>query len=232
MATIPTIKQSQVSAGVTKCRAAAIKVKCAESVSENDILVSAGWDTDANIMTVVKADANLIARCRGPFYVADYAASSGDYTPVAIPWKIITGLNTSTTKVGEPVWLDAATAGGYVLGVPGETAKGAQFSAAVKVGRVIRSHASTGAIMLEPGPAANAPLTGRVTLGGTSTTVLFGGANGLELIGCPVVATPAGAHGTYTTAITAVMESDGGGGGRLTLTHPTSTDICSYMIQC
>jgi hypothetical protein len=224
MAIIPTIKQSQVSAGVTKCRAQAITVKCGEAIAANDILVSAGWDPNNNVMTVAKADANNIEKCRGPFFVADYAADSGAITPVALPWKILTGLDTSAGAVGDTVWLDAATAGGYTLGaVPAAVAKGAAFSLAVKIGRIIRSNASTGAILLEPGPAANAPMVGRVTLGGTSTTVTGFTA---ELDGAPCVATPAGATGTHTTQITATIAS-----GTLTLTHATSTDICSYMIQ-
>jgi hypothetical protein len=222
-------KQEQIIAGVTKHRSNAIKVYCAEAIAANDIIVATG--TQGDFMSVSKADANLIAKCRGPFFVADYAAAAGEYTPLAIPMKVVTGVDTSTSLAGEPVWL-STTAGEVTLGsVPAAVAKGAQFSAAVKVGRILTA-ASSGSYLLEPGPAANAPLCGRVTLGGTSTTVLFGGTNGLELIGCPVVATPAGAHGTYTTAITAVMESDGSAGGRLALTHPTSTDVCSFMIQC
>jgi hypothetical protein len=224
MAIIPSIKQSQVSAGVTKCRANAIIVKCVEALAENDILVGAGWDTDANVMSVRKADANHIKRCRGPFFIADYATSANDITPVAIPWKILSGLNTSGGNEGDAVWLDAATAGGYTLGaVPAAVAKGAAFSLAVKIGRIIRSNASTGAILLEPGIATGAPLVGRVTLGGTSTTVTGFTS---ELDGAPCVVTPAGATGTHTTQITATIAS-----GTLTLTHDTSTDICSYMIQ-
>lgn len=234
MATIPTIKQSQVSAGVTKCRAAAIKVKCAESVSENDILVSAGWDTDANIMTVVKADANLIARCRGPFYVADYAASSGDYTPVAIPWKIITGLNTSTGSVGDAVWLDKVTAGGYTLGaIPAAQDLGAGGSAAftaadggflVKVGYIIRSHASTGAIMLEPG-GARSIMVGHCTRGGTGATLTVSGI-GAEYNGSPVTATSGAAQ--Y------VLHADMGvtATGDLTITASANTTATyTYMIH-
>jgi hypothetical protein len=222
-------KQDQIIPGVTKTRSNAIKVYCAEAIAENDIIVATG--TQGDFMSVSKADANVIAKCRGPFFVADFAGAAGEYLPLAIPMKVVTGVDTSTSLAGEPVWL-SATPGEVTLGsVPAAVAKGAQFSAAVKVGRILTAAAS-GSYLLEPGPAANAPLCGRVTLGGTSTTVLFGGTNGLELIGCPVVATPAGAHGTFTTAITAVMESDGSSGGRLALTHPTSSDICSFMIQC
>jgi hypothetical protein len=223
-------KQDQIIPGVTKTRSNALKVYCGSAIAANDIIVATGVQGD--FMSVVPADANLIARCRGPFFVADFAGAAGEYLPLAIPYKVVTGVDTSTSLAGEPVWLDITTAGGITLGtIPAAAVKGAQFIGAVKVGRIL-SAASSGAYLLEPGPAANAPLCGRVTLGGTSTTVLFGGTNGLELIGCPVVATPAGAHGTYTTAITAVMESDGSSGGRLALTHPSASDVCSFMIQC
>tara|TARA_R100000664_G_scaffold443_2_gene1407 strand:- start:2722 stop:3414 length:693 start_codon:yes stop_codon:yes gene_type:complete len=230
MATIPFIKQSQVLAGETSNKSNAIKVEAAEAITKNDILVGSGMSS--GIMKVSKADANDINKCRGPFYVAAYTCASGDRGPLALPWVLVTGVDTSTYAVGDPVYLDAATAGGVVLPVPAEVAKGAAFSAVVKVGRIVRSHASTGAYLLEPAAANSAPLVGRVTLGGTSTTVLLGGTAALKLIGCPIVATPAGAHGTFTTAITAVVESDGAAGARVALTHPTSTDICSFMIQC
>ena len=231
MATIPFIKQSQVLAGETSNRSQAVKVEAAEAISKHDILVATG--TSKGVMKVSKADANDIAKCRGPFYVAAYGCASGDRGPLALPWMLVNKVNTAGYSVGDAVWLSAATAGGIVLPVPAATAKGAAFSAAVKVGRIVKVDAASGVYLLEPGTGSGAPLTGRVTLGGTSTTVVFGGtATSVKLIGCPVVVQPAGAHGTYTTAITAVMESDGGAGGRLALTHPTATDICTYMIQC
>lgn len=223
-------KQEQIIAGVTKTRSNAIKVHCAEAIAQNDIIVATG--TQGDFMSVSKADANLIAKCRGPFFVADFAGASGEYLPLAIPMKVVTGVDTSTSLAGEPVWL-SVTPGEVTLGsVPAASADGAQFIGAVKVGRILTA-ASSGAYLLEPGPAANAPLCGRVTLGGAAaSTVLFGGTNGLELIGCPVVAVPAGGTADHGTQVTAVMESDGSLGGRLALKHDTSSDIVSYMIQC
>ena len=227
MAIIPTIKQSQVSAGVTKCRAQAITVKCGEAIAANDILVSAGWDPNNNVMTVAKADANNIEKCRGPFFVADYAADSGAITPVALPWKILTGLNTSGGAIGDAVWLDFATAGGYILGalplpVPADAA-GLQLD--VKVGRIIRSHASTGAILLEPGPAANAPMVGRSKGGGDADATVTGFT--AELDGAAVVVTSAG--DSDRSCIRAWIAS-----GTLTMKfsgNVDASDILTYMIQ-
>ena len=203
---------------------------CAEAIAQNDIIVATGMQGD--FMSVVKAAPNDLTKCRGPFFVADFAGAVGEYLPLALPYKVVTGVNTSTTKVGEPAWLNVATAGGVVTGsVPAAVADDGAFALAVKVGRVIKVGTTDGAYLLEPSIADGAPLIGRGTMQGTASTQTFGGTAALELIGCPVVITPHGAHGTYTTAPTAVMESDGAAGGRLALTHPTSTDVYTYMIQ-
>ena len=229
-------KQTQIRPGVTKHRSNAVKVYVSEAIAENDILTVTG--ITSGIMSVSKAVCNDLAKCRGPFFVADYAAASGDYTSVAIPMKVIMGtaassINTSTSRVGELVWLDVATAGAVLWGsVPAATADGNLFAAAVKVGRIIKAHATLGAYMLEPGIADGAPLIGRVTVAGAASTVTFGGTVAIELIGCPVGAGPAGATADHATQVTAVMESDGSAGGRLALKHDTSSDVVSYMIQC
>ena len=219
-------KQSQIYAGVDRLRSNAIRVKCGETIAQDDILCITDSTTAANgCVTVGKADANILTRCRGPFFVADFGGLLNEIVPIALPWKVIKSVNTSAaTQVGDAVWLSAATSGGYTLGaVPGATAKGAAFSLAVKIGRVLKVHATDGVIMLNPGMADGAPLIGRVTLGGTSTTVLGFTA---ELDGSPCVVTPTGATADHATQITATIAS-----GTLTLTHDTATDICSYMIQ-
>ena len=84
MALIPSVKQGQVQAGINKARAQAVKVHCSEAIAANDILVVTGIHSPSNVLSVAKADANDITKCRGPFYIADYAAASGDITPVAL----------------------------------------------------------------------------------------------------------------------------------------------------
>ena len=231
MALIPSVKQGQVQAGITKSRSQAIKVYVAEACVANDILVATGMNSGflsvvkaiVNDITV-KADANVLVKCRGPFFVADYAVDAGTYTPVALPWKLVTNVNTSAAAIGDSLWLSKDTAGQLIVGsIPAQVAKGAAFELCLKMGRVVRSHASTGAYMLEPGLASGSPLAGKVTLGGTSTTVTGFTA---ELDAAPVVVTPGGAHGTFTTAPTAAIAS-----GTLTITHPTSTDVATYFIQ-
>ena len=222
MALIPSVKQGQVQAGITKSRSQAIKVYVAEACVANDILVATGMNS--GFLSVVKAIANDITKCRGPFFVADYAVDAGTYTPVALPWKLVTNVNTSAAAIGDSLWLSKDTAGQLIVGsIPAQVAKGAAFELCLKMGRVVRSHASTGAYMLEPGLASGSPRAGKVTLGGTSTTVTGFTA---ELDAAPVVVTPGGAHGTFTTAPTAAIAS-----GTLTITHPTSTDVATYFIQ-
>mgnify|MGYP003111292457 CR=1 FL=1 len=138
MAQIPFIKQNQVSAGISKTRSNAVKVYCSEAIAAGDVLSVIGMDTSGTFLSVAKADANgAVTLNSGQLFVADYAAASGDFTPVALPWKVIDGVDTSLNAVGDPVWL-SNTPGSYNL------AKGA-----VKIGSVLTSAAS-GSILLAP----------------------------------------------------------------------------------
>ena len=115
-------KQEQIIPGVTKTRSNALKVYCAEAIAENDIIVATGMQGD--FLSVVKADANVLTKCRGPFFVADFAGASGEYLPLAVERKVITDKDTSAAaQVGDAVYLSAATAGLVTLGsVPAATA--------------------------------------------------------------------------------------------------------------
>ena len=213
-----TFKQSQIRPGVTKSRSNALKVYVSSAVAENDIIVATGMQGD--FLSVEPADANVLTKCRGPFFVADYAAAAGEYTPVAVPMKTITAQNTSAAaQVGDAVYLDAATAGGVTLGaVPAATADGAAFSANIRVGRITSVNASTGAYVLEPGIANGAPIVGKVTCSGTSSTVTGFTA---ELDGAPVVVSM-DANIATTGAVIA--------SGTLTIHHASSTDDATYVI--
>tara|TARA_R110000764_G_scaffold79637_1_gene158524 strand:+ start:642 stop:1295 length:654 start_codon:yes stop_codon:yes gene_type:complete len=204
-------KQSQIKPGVTKHRSNATKVYMGAACAANDILVATGMQGD--FMSVVLATPDDLTKCRGPFFVADYAAAAGEYTPVALPSKVVTGVNTSGALVGDPAWLDVATAGGVVTGaIPAATATGAAFALAVKVGRVLTISNTAGVILLEPGIADGAPLIGRVTSHATSTTVI--GFTGGELAGAPVVAmhsTVAVTSANIATTVLTVVHASGVG---------------------
>lgn len=219
MPTFPRIKQQQIFPGVNRSRAQAVKVTTSEAITAGDIIIGTGYSS--GVMTVHKADANDGTKCQGPFFIADYGAASGVTTDLAIPWKIVTGVNTATFTVGSPVWL-STTPGAYVAGtLPLLTTDGLQAVFAIKIGRVLAVHASTGVIMLEPGMATGAPLVGRVTLSGSTPTTVTGLPAGLA--GAPCVVTPDGS--TAAHQLTATIA-----GTTLTLAHGTSTDDVSYAI--
>jgi hypothetical protein len=211
-------KQEQIIPGVTKTRSNALKVYCAEAIAENDIIVATGMQGD--FLSVVKADANVLTKCRGPFFVADFAGASGEYLPLALERKVITDKDTSAAaQVGDAVYLSAATAGLVTLGsVPAATASGAAFSANVRVGRITKVDATSGAYVLEPGVANGAPLVGKVTCSGTSSTVTGFTS---ELDGAPVVVSMDANIATTGAVISS---------GTLTINHATSTDDATYVI--
>ena len=165
MAQIPFIKQNQVSAGISKTRSNAVKVHCSEAIAAGDVLSVIGMDTSGTFLSVAKADANgAVTLNSGQLFVADYAAASGDFTPVALPWKVVDGVNTAAQAVGDPVWL-SNTPGSYNL------TKGA-----VKIGSVLTSAAS-GSILLAP--HAIVPADG--TTVGSSASLIGTGSHFVEI---------------------------------------------------
>ena len=220
------IKQRQVLPGIDKAVSNATKVYVAEACAENDILVATG--TKNGFLSVVKATPNDITKCRGPFFVADYAATVGDYVAVALPWKLVTNVNTIAggEGIGDAVWLNIVTAGGVVTGViPGATADTAAFALAVKVGRVVRAHATKGAYLLEPGMANGAPLVGRIILatGGSTTVIGFGS----ELNLSPCVVNSGNAASVDASDCNANIA-----GGTLTIRSTSGlTTTATYMIH-
>ena len=134
-------KQDQILPGVTKCRAQAIKVHVSETISEGDILCIVG--TDSGFISVGIADANVAARRDGPMFVADYAAASGAFTPVAVPWKVFTTTLTGG-GVNNPVYLTDTGTTGNTLGTSAGTATRA-------VGRFLDTTSSASVALLYPG---------------------------------------------------------------------------------
>ena len=213
-------KQSQIKPGVTKHRSNAVKVYIGTGgCAANDILVATGMQGD--FLSVVAADNTDITKCRGPFFVADYAAAAGEYTAVALPMKVVTGVDTSdAAQVGDAVYL--STGGDVTLGaIPAAPATGSAFVANVRVGRITKVHASEGAYVLEPAQANNAPIVGRMTGSGSAALVAATGFTA-ELNGAPVVASSS--SGQYI--LTAIIAS-----GSLNVTASASTaSVITYAI--
>jgi hypothetical protein len=209
-------KQEQIIPGVTKSRSNAVKVYCGAAIAENDIIVATGMQGD--FLSCVPADNTDLTKCRGPFFVADFAGASGEYLPLALPMKTVTGVDTdAAAQVGDAVYL--STGGDVTLGaVPAATATTNDFSANVRVGRITKKDATSGAYVLEPGVANGAPIVGKVTCSGTSSSVTGFTS---ELDGAPVVVSM-DANIATTGAVIA--------SGTLTIHHASSTDDATYVI--
>jgi hypothetical protein len=128
-------KQTQVYPGVTKTRSNAVKVYCSEAVTAGDILCVKGVQGD--FISVQVADAAVAAERVGPMWVADYAAASGSYTAVAVPWKVM-DVPTATSgaiAVNDPIYLDDG-------GVTGATTDKAAGTGTSIVGRFLEVRSS------------------------------------------------------------------------------------------
>ena len=133
-------KQEQIIPGVTKSRSNAVKVYCSEDIAAGDIISVVGVQDD--FLSVAKADANGAVTLNGSLlFVADFAAASGEYLPLALPWKLVTasGLNTSASSIGQPVYL-SDTAGGLSL---------TAGTVGLKIGTVM-TVATSGTVLLAP----------------------------------------------------------------------------------
>ena len=218
-------KQEQIIPGVTKTRSNALKVYCASAIAENDIIVATGMQGD--FLSCVPADNTDITKCRGPFFVADFAGAAGEYLPLALERKVVTGVNTdAATSVGDAVYL--STGGDVTLGAlpAAVTANTEQAFGTldIRVGRITKKDATNGAYVLAPGVANGAPLVGRVTRGGTGATMVLTGFTA-ELENAPVVATNSTGSSQY------VLGANIASNGKLTITaSANTTDTFTYAI--
>ncbi len=156
-------KQEQIIPGVTKTRTNAVKVYCSEAISAGDIISVIGMQND--FMSVAKADANgAVTLNNSLLFVADFAAASGEYLPLALPWKVVTGINTASATIGDPVYL-SDTAGSVSL-----------TTGSVKVGTVLTA-ATSGTAIIAPG----AMVSNDGTIYGAATSMVNVGAADVEV---------------------------------------------------
>ena len=160
------IKGSQVKPGVTGQAAQAVKVYVSENISEFDVLCVIGLKGD--FLSVAKATPASVRKSAGPLFVADYDASAGSYTAVAVPWKIFTYGNTAGSTVGS-TWYLSTTARPQPAHTPPDT--GAAFSLSVPVATVLTSHATEGKVLIKPRPTAG-PVSGQLKGAGSATSTL------------------------------------------------------------
>ena len=159
-------KQDQIIPGVTKTRSNAVKVYCSGAVAANDIISVVG--AQGEFMSVSPADANgAVTLNSSALFVADFAGASGEYLPLALPWKVVTGVDTSSASVGDAVYL-SDTAGSYSL-----------TAGSIKVGTVLTSAtaANDGTILFAPQSMVS---TGG-TIFGAATSMVGTGANDVEV---------------------------------------------------
>jgi hypothetical protein len=76
----------------------------------------------------------------GVLFIADGTIPDAGYGEVVV-WKVLTGVNTNGSTLGNPVYL-SATAGGWTLSDPGSGRR---------VGSVVAVDATDGAVLLAPG---------------------------------------------------------------------------------
>jgi hypothetical protein len=160
------VKGSQVKPGVTGQAAQAIKVYVSENISEFDVLCVIGLE--GNFLSVAKANPTSVRKSAGPLFVADYDASAGSYTAVAVPWKIWTYGNTSSSTVGD-TWYMGTNSKPLIAITPPDT--GAAFSLSVPVATVLTSHATEGKVLIKPRPTAG-PVSGQLKGAGSATSTL------------------------------------------------------------
>ena len=159
-------KQDQIIPGVTKTRTNAVKVYCDGAVAANDLISVTG--TTGDFMKVSPADANgAVTLNNSLLWVADFAGASGEYLPLAVPWKVVVGIDTSSVTIGDPVYL-SDTAGSYNL-----------TTGSIKVGTVLTSAtaANDGTILFAP--QGMVPSSG--TVKSPITTMINVGANDVEI---------------------------------------------------
>ena len=85
---------------LSKNRSNAVKVYCSGAVAKNDLISVVGAQGD--FLSVSPADANgAVTLNNSQLYVADFAGASGEYLPLAIPWKVVVGEDTSSASVGD-----------------------------------------------------------------------------------------------------------------------------------
>ena len=179
------IRQEEVYAAAGTPWAQAIEmVAGVGGVAKYDVVVANAVSAVGSVIPkAVKTDADALDTHSGILMVATGAAAAGGKF-LAVPWVVITGVDTSGKVAGRPVYLGAATAGTWVKTKP--TGVG---EAIVVVGSilVVGVGAADGVVMLKPGGVATQGLTKTGTAGVVTAAVTV--ALGTNFAGGKAVAT-------------------------------------------
>lgn len=170
---MPLIRQEEIYPAAQYPWAQAVQMVANGAVSRNDLVaVNAVAATGSVIPKAIAADSTVVLRRAGVIMVATGAAADGE-SFLAVPWVVLTNVDTSSGTAGAPVYL--STGGDFTKTKP--TAAGAVV---VPVGSimVVGSGTTDGTVMLNPGAAMS---TGLVK--GGQFTVAAGSATGTVAIG-------------------------------------------------
>lgn len=111
-----------------------------EAIDEGELLYPSGYDANKGLIKLSLADADASAPAQTAWFIADADCASGAIG-TAVRNKLVSGIDTNSETVGDPVYL-GTTAGGWGASAP--TAAGAGIQ---QVGVVTASDASDGAIL-------------------------------------------------------------------------------------
>ena len=166
---MPLIRQEEVYPAAQYPWAQAVEMVANGDVARYDLVVANSVAATGSVIpkaAPAAADGALLNA--GIIMVATGAAADGEKF-LAVPWVVITGVDTSSATAGGPVYL--STSGEFTKTKP--TAAGAVV---VPVGSVMAVDAADGIVMLNPGAASDAGLVkaGQVATATSTATVAIG----------------------------------------------------------
>jgi hypothetical protein len=158
---MPLIRQEEVYPAAQYPWAQAVEMVANGAVVRHDlVVVNSVAATGSVIPKAIAADSTIAGRRAGVMMIATGAAADGEKF-LAVPWVVITGVDTSSATAGGPVYL--STSGEFTKTKP--TAAGAVV---VPVGSIMAVDAADGIVMLNPGAVSDA---GLVKAGQVATTL-------------------------------------------------------------
>lgn len=199
---MPLIRQEEIYPVAETPWAQAIEAVATAAIAKDDIVILDGVTGVIPKASPADADNNVVGQL---FVAAGKAAAAGDKLYL-LPYRIVTGFDSSSAAVGDPIYLSAATAGAITLTKP----TGAD-DIPVVVG-VVLSAATDGVVRLDPGKAprglvkvGTAQIAG-ASPGGDSVTVSLGSnfADGLAVASISALSGSAA-----TAAVYASIDSNG-----------------------
>lgn len=180
-------------------------VYSAGALSKGDLLHISSYEATEDVFIVEKADADTSGK---PAQLIASEANAGSATSLASDIEELTGLNTNAGDVGDPVYLDATTAGSWTLTAPTGADQLKQIVGRIKVksatvGKIVFNTVKAeivalGSSALQPGSVTKTKLAGgfsKVTVadGTTAATdvTVTGIAAGDELVSVLALTTKA-----------------------------------------